>query len=210
MASKFVISAEELEKLLQPVLRQVPFIAMTAINNTLFHARKESLKQAERQGIAGGLAPYSKRALRYDKARKNYLQGTLYYAGNRTYMNTVLDGGTVRPKPGRKSIVAPVKGKVHLNKYGNLRKGKIKSLLNNPKYFQGTPPNNKNNQRAYGIWRERGRGKNKRLERVIYMNLQQRKARKTYRGDEFASRYVARNFKKHLAKATRRAIKTAR
>jgi len=206
---KTVISVEEIAKLYKPFQRQVPYIAMRAINDTLFEARKDALKYAER-GIAGGPTSWTKRALRYDKARKNWLQGTLYYAGNREYMNTILKGGVVKPKQGKRELVAPVPGKVHINKYGNLRKGKIKSLLNQPNYFRGEPPKKKGDLNARGIYREKGRGKNKKLERVVYLNLKQRTARRTYKGDTIAQKFVQRRIAANIRKAGRKAIKTMR
>lgn len=203
---KVLIEAHGLEKLLGPMLKQAPFVAQKAINDTLFDARKDQLRQMKTH-IDGGPTSWTKRGLRYDKAKKNFLQGTLYFHANRPYMKTIIEGGTVRPK--KEKLIAPVKSKVRLNKYGNLTKNKVKSLANKPNYFMGKPGGSRDDSK-YGLYKIKGRGKNKKIERIIYVNLKSRKQRQTYRGPDYAQRFMTKRLQFNIMRAAQRAIDTAR
>jgi hypothetical protein len=205
---KVLIEAHALEKLLGPMVKQAPFVAQKAINDTLFQARKDQL-QKMKTSIHLGATNWTKRGLRYDKAKKNYLQGTLYFHPNRPYMKTIIEGGVVRPKQGQERLVAPVKGKIRLTKYGNIGKGRVRSLANKPNYFVGKPGNSRDEDKS-GLYKIKGRGKNKKLERIAYINQKSRKQKKTYRGPEFAQTYIKKRLQRNIIRAARRAIDTAR
>ena len=204
---KVVIEAHKLENLIGPLVRQAPFIAMKAINDTLFDARQDQVNRQMKLHIAGGPVPWTKKALRYDKAKKNFLQGSLYFSGNRPYLKTIMKGGVVKPKKER--LVAPVLGKIRLTKQGNLTQNKIKTLKNNPRYFVGLPKRT-STPADYGLYRIKGRKKSARLERVAYINLRQRRQRPTYEADKLAVRYISRRIKRNIIRATAHAIRTSR
>lgn len=204
---KVVIEAHKLENLLGPLVRQAPFIAMKAINDTLFDARKDQIDNQMKKYIAGGPTPWTKRGLRYEKASKNYLQGTLYFDSSRPYMKTVVKGGVVKAKKER--LVAPVLGKIRLTKQGNLMKNKIQTLKENPRYFVGVPKKT-STPADYGLYRIKGRKKSAKLERVAYINLKQRRQRPTYEADKLAARYIERRLRWNITRAVARAAKTSR
>ncbi len=204
---KVLIDPHALENLLGPMFKQAAFVAQKAINDTLFQARKDTLHQMKTH-IDRGPTPWTKRSLRYSKASKNYLQGTLYFHYNRPYMKTIIDGGTVKAD-GSKFLVVPVKSKMKLTKQGNIRRGRVRALANKPNYFVGTPGDS-NDLNKRGLYRIKGRGKNKKLERITYQNKRERKARKTYDGPELAQRFIKRKLQGNILKAAKRAIATAR
>jgi hypothetical protein len=210
---EITIDAHGLEKLLGPMIKQTEFVAMKAINDTLFMARKDQMGKLK-QNIEGGPTAWTRRGLRYYKASKNELIGTLYFASGREYMKTIMDTGTVRAK--KKSLVAPVLGKIKLNKFGNIPatagRGKTLQLLkargkDKGNYFIGDQGKG---QDAYGLYKRTGRGKNKKATRIIYLNLSSRKQKKTYDGRGYAERFIARKFKANIMRAARRAALTAR
>jgi len=205
---KVLIEAHALEKLLGPFLKQAPFVAMKAINDTLFQARKDQL-QKMKTSIHLGATSWTKRGLRYDKATKNFLKGTLYFHGNRPYMKTIVEGGVIKPKQGQKRLVAPVQGKIRLTKQGNIGKSRVRSLANKPNYFLGTPGGSKDESKL-GLYKITGRGKNKKLERIVYTNLTNRPQKPTYRGPEFAQTFIQKRLQRNIIRAARRAIATAR
>ena len=204
---KVVIEAHKLENLIGPLVRQAPFIAMRAINDTLFDARQDQVNRQMKLHIAGGPVPWTKKALRYDKAKKNFLQGSLYFSGNRPSLKTIMKGGVVKPKKER--LVAPVLGKIRLTKQGNLTQNKIQTLKNNPRYFVGLPKRT-STPADYGLYRIKGRKKSARLERVAYINLRQRRQRPTYEADKLAVRYISRRIKRNIIRAAAHAIRTSR
>lgn len=201
------IDPHALENLMGKYLKQTAYVAQKAINDTLFHARKDQIKKMQ-QNIDGGATRWTVKSLRYDKAKKSSLQGTLYFSGDRKYMKTIMEGGTVTAK--KQVLVAPVKGKVRLNKYGNLTKNKIQALkANEDRYFVGKR-SERSSQKTYGLWKRVGRGKNEKIERVVYMNIGSRKARKTYKGREYAQTFIKKEFMRNVRHAFKRAIATAR
>lgn len=204
---KVLIDPHALENLLGPMVKQAAFVAQKAINDTLFQARKDTLHQMKTH-IDGGPTTWTKRSLRYKKASKNYLQGTLYFNYDRPYMKTIIDGGTVKANNSQ-YLVVPKKGKMNLTKQGNIRRGRVRALANKPNYFVGTPGNSKDMNKR-GLYKIKGRGKKKKLERMTYQNQTERKARTTYAGPELAERFIKRKLQGNILKAAKRAIATAR
>ncbi len=204
---KVLIDPHALENLLGPMTKQAPFVAQKAINDTLFQARKDQL-QKMKTSIDKGANSWTRRSLRYYKASKNFLKGTLYFDATRPYMKTIIDGGTVKPE-NSEFLVAPVKGRMKLNKFGNIRRGRVRALANKPNYFVGTPGGS-NDLKKRGLYKIKGRGKNKKLERMTYQNETQRPARTTYKGPEFAQEFIKKRLERNIIRAAKRAIATAR
>ena len=207
---KIEINENALVDLLGPFMKQVPFVASKSINDTLFGARKDQLQKMKTQ-IDGGPTAFTRRGLQYYKATKADPEGILYFAADRPYMRTIIEGGTVRPTVYRQNpkLVAPVKGRLRLTKQGNISKGRVRALKQKPNYFIGKPGSSKDDSK-YGLYKIKGRGKNKKLERIVYMNLKARQQRPTYRGRDFAIDYVNKKLQRNILRAARRAIETAR
>ena len=205
---KVELSIETLEDLLKPVMRQVPFIVSKSINDTLFGARKNQLKMMERD-IDGGPTRWTKNGLIYDKATKSNLSGSLYFKGDRPYMKKIIEGAKVYPHPGNRRLIAPVKDKIKVNKYGNLARDKIHQLEKKRNHFVGNPGGKKDSS-SYGVYKITGRGKSKKVTKVMHLNLTSREQRITYQGPAFAKKYIESNLRLNIIRAAKRAIQTAR
>ena len=160
---KVELSIETLEDLLKPILRQVPFVVSKSINDTLFGARKHQMEVMDKN-LAGGPTRWTRNSILYRKATRSYLQGELYFSERAPYMKTVIQGGTITPA--KKKLVAPVKGKVRLTKQGNLTKNKVQQLAIKKNHFVGLPGKS-TDQSKYGVYKKKGRGKNRKLERKM-------------------------------------------
>lgn len=200
------LNIETLEDLLKPIMRQVPFVVSRAINDTLFGARKNQMMTMNKN-LDGGPTRWTRNSLLYRKATRANLSGELYFSDRASYMKTVVHGGTITPN--KKKLVAPVKGKVTLTKQGNLTKNKVQKLASKNNHFVGLPGNSKD-QSKYGVYKKKGRGKNRKLERVVYINLTSRKQKKTYDGPRFAKKYIENHLQVNIIRAAKYAIKTSR
>lgn len=203
---KVVIEAHKLENLIGPLVRQAPFVAMKAINDTLFDARRDVVNNQMPKHIDKGPTSWTKRGVRYEKAKKNYLQGVLYIDTKRDYLKHPIKGKPLTAK--RNILVAPVMGRMRLTKQGNIGRKRIETLASKPNYFVGMP-SNRHSQQAYGLYKIVGRGKNKKLERHAYMNLKTRPQRKTYDAPGLTQGYVERVIKKNILRAARKAARTS-
>ena len=203
---KVELSVDTLEDLLKPIIRQVPFVVSKAINDTLFGARKNQMMTMNKN-LDGGPTRWTRNSLLYRKATRSNLRGELYFSDRAPYMKTVVEGGTITPA--KKKLVAPVKGKVQLTKQGNLTKNKVQKLAIKKNHFIGLPGKSKD-QSKYGVYKKKGRGKNRKLERVVYINLSSRKQKATYDGSRFAKRYIERHLQINIIRAAKRAVDTSR
>ena len=140
--------------------KQIPFAVSKALNATAFDAQK---------GLQKALSIYLDRptkftinAVRVKKSeKKKDLIAYVGFAGGggfkppknagalpSEYMSRLISGGTRRPK--KRAIAVPTSA-FKTNQYGNIARGKIKTLLGNPrKYFSGTPKGRGSD--AAGIW----------------------------------------------------------
>tara|TARA_R110000803_G_scaffold50796_1_gene105327 strand:- start:139 stop:756 length:618 start_codon:yes stop_codon:yes gene_type:complete len=203
---KVELNIETLEDLLKPIMRQVPFVVSKAINDTLFGARKNQMMTMNKT-LDGGPTRWTKSSLLYEKATRSNLSGELYFSERAPYMRTVVHGGTITPA--KKKLVAPVRGKVKLTKQGNLTKNKIQQLKAKRNHFVGLPGGSKD-QSKYGVYKKKGRGKNQKLERIVYINLSSRKQKATYDGPKFAKRYIENHLHVNLVRAAIKAVDTSR
>ena len=202
------LNVEALEGLLKPILRQVPFVVAKTINDTLFGARKNQLMMMNKH-IDGGPTRWTKSGLLYSKATRSKLSGEIYFKADRPYMRDIIEGGTVTPHKGNIRLIAPVKGNIKPNRYGNLARNKIDQLDKRRNYFVGLPGGNKN-QSSYGVYKITGRAKNKKLTKVIHLNKASREQKVTYEGPKFAKRYIENHLHVNLVRAAQRAVQTSR
>lgn len=101
--------------------KQIPFATALAITNTLHIARKDVVKQLEKD--IDRPVPWTKRGFRVIGAKKTLLTGKLFVLPSQNeYLFYQIEGGVRRPK-GQALALPPAKhasGDVRRNKYGNI------------------------------------------------------------------------------------------
>ena len=127
--------------------QQVPFATSKALNDVAFDARsavQKALPQRLDRPTKGLI-----NSVQVDKSKKKHLIARVGFAGKgfgktkwtdtpALIMARLITGGTRKPK-GR-AIIVPIVNNIKLNKFGNLPRTKIETLLAKPKrYFRGQP-----------------------------------------------------------------------
>lgn len=114
--------------------KQIPFATMLTLNDVAFMARKELRKQAEKK--FKNPIPFTLNGFQVVKAKKNNLTSIVFIESKRyEYMKFEIFGGTRMPKA--RAIVVPT-SKMAVNKYGNMPKNKIRTLLGKDNVFSKT------------------------------------------------------------------------
>lgn len=211
------LNQNALADLVSPQWRgQVPFALSHAINRTLKASRLEQQK-AMKKHIEGGPTRFTKSGIRAEYSSKRDLTGYLYYAADRPYMHTIVDGGTVVAK--RKKLSEPVN--VKLDKFGNIPTGRGKNKYTerakgDPKFFLGIP-RGRSGERFRGIWRRYGKGGlNKRgkargrIKLMVSWSRGQRYQNKSFPAYDVVQRHAPEYLRRQMAVSLRRAIRTAR
>ena len=197
--------------------KQIPFATANALNETAFDARKDVMKAMPK--YLDRPKPMTVKTVQVEKAhKKKGLVGKVGFPGKgfgRTkwaetpaeIMARQIAGGIRRPR--KKALAVPTKN-MKTNKYGNLPRNKINTLLGNKDaYFSGVPRGMQGDQNA-GIWqrmppnsrrKKRGSGKIRMVvawepkasytKRFPLKRLVEASVKKTFR----------RNFDSHLKKA---------
>ena len=105
--------------------KQIPFATSNALNDVAFMARKELRKQAGKK--FENPIPFTLNGFQVVKSKKSSLTSIVFVESKRyEYMKFEIYGGTRMPKA--RAIVVPT-SKMKVNKYGNMSKNKIKTLL---------------------------------------------------------------------------------
>jgi len=113
-------------------LRQIPFAAALALNDTAADVQKAWETQAERR--LDRPTPFTKRGVYVQRAKKGRLTATVGYRRIQvSYLRFQVQGGARRPA-GR-ALVIPVGQK--RNVYGNMPKGAVKRALAKKDVFSG-------------------------------------------------------------------------
>ena len=144
------IDTKKLERSLSKLERkQIPFAVSGAINKTLFGLKQEQAKQVARE--LDRPIPFTTKGFLFQKAGKRNLVGYLYIPENRyKYMKYQIKGGTRLPN----SRSIPIgTSNLKRNKYGNLPRKKITTLLSKPDTFSGEING------VAGIWQRPKRGR---------------------------------------------------
>ena len=174
-------------------MKQVAFATSVALNNTAFKVRA-----AEQSGMRRYLdrpTKWSQAGVRVKKSTKKYLVAAVFITEDRArYLRFQIEGGTEHfpqghPVPGRQA---------KLNQYGNLprRATKAKTAYN------------KQSGNMRGVWKNVGRGKNKRAQLIAhFVSSAQYTAR--YPFYEIAESVAKRRFPKEFEKAWLMAQRTA-
>ena len=194
--------------------KQIPFATSKALNDVAFDARKaiqEDLpKQLDRP--TKGLV----RSVIVVKSTKKNLVAMVGFAGRgfgktkwsespAEIMGRLITGGA--RKPTGKAILVPVAKNVKLNKFGNLPRTKIKTMLSKSKrYFSGTPKG-----RGPGVYeRVKKRGKQGQLKMIASW-----KQSTSYNAGSFnlvrvVQKTVAKKYKTRFNEALANALRTAK
>ena len=122
--------------------KQIPFATSVAINDTAFGLQKQIKRQMPQK--LDRPTPWTVSGVLVRKSKKTDLEAFVYMAGARglpkesadrnQYIKYQVNGGTRHPK--KTKIPVPTKN-LKLNKYGNMPKGKVKSLLAKRDVFVG-------------------------------------------------------------------------
>ena len=114
--------------------KQIPFAAMLTLNDVAFMARKELRKQAEKK--FENPIPFTLNGFQVVRSKLTQLTSIVFIESKRyEYMKFEVFGGTRMPKA--RAIVVPT-SKMEVNKYGNMTKNKIKTLLGKDNVFSKT------------------------------------------------------------------------
>jgi len=176
--------------------KQIPFATALALNDAAFGARKELRKQAEKK--FENPTPFTLNGFQVVKAKKKELTSIIYVESKRyKYMKFQIFGGTRMPE--RKAIVVPT-SRMPLNKYGNMTKNKIKTILAKPNVVSTTI-----NGRP-GIFQTDRKVRTKRL--VSYKDSVTYKPRFNF--EKIVKGYVGNTFNRHMEKRLNAALATAR
>ena len=191
--------------------RQIPFVTSRALNSSAFDARSTVQKALPK--FLDRPSPFTIKGVQVGKSSKKKLIAAVGFASKTfgklpagtgippaEYMKRLIKGGT--RKPFHKYIAIPAT-KRDQNKYGSLKRGQVRRLLDNKaKYFGGVPKGNEN--WGFGIWERTGKGGRKSIrKRVIFVD--QTKYEKIFP----LKRIVTRSFKKTFSKNFQRAFKDA-
>lgn len=190
-------NVKEVTKDLNKIQRkQIPFATALALNDAAFGSRKALRKQAEKK--LENPTPFTLNGFQVVKAKKKELTSIIYVESKRyKYMKFQIFGGTRMPE--RKAIVVPT-SRMPLNKYGNMTKNKIKTILAKPNVVSTTI-----NGRP-GIFQTDRKGRTKRL--VSYKDSVTYKPRFNF--EKIVKGYVGNTFNRHMEKRLNAALATAR
>ena len=188
--------------------KQIPFATAKALTQTAFDVKRTLQNALPRRldrptkGIINSVQV--DKATKYDVTARVGFAGlgfgkTAWKESPAKIMRRHIKGGTRYPN--KRAIAVPVKQRT--NKYGNLPRNKISTLLaNTTKYFSGTPKGMSN----AGIYERQ----KKKLKMLIAWE-----PKATYQGGRFPFKSivklgVAKNYRKRFEKALQNALDTAR
>lgn len=177
--------------------RQIPFATSQAINNLAFGLRAE--EQRMMKVALDRPTPFSVRGVRYTKSNKRNLTAVVYLTEIvDDYLKYQIHGGS---RPAKRGRVLPAIG-TKTNSYGNLPRGKSKTLRKKANVFSGKPKG-----KPAGIWQKMKSG---RIKPLLIYEKGSMTYKKRFPWFKIGRKYVRANFDREFIKAMNRAIKTAR
>jgi len=200
--------------------KQVPYATHLAMNSWL-KSTNRFLKDKIDNYLEGGAENYTKNGFRYQRSKgKRDLRGNLHVSLqhnkpylDRFYLKNIIEGGKiVPPRPDRRKLMQPIKGRIKLNPKGNLKKNDFNKLRGqDKKYFYGIPKG-KEGERYRGLWQRLGRSKKnpggKRIKMIIALGKESRRTRQLFPAANLSKAEFDRNFWRHWTIAYRQAIRT--
>jgi len=202
--------------------KQVPYATHLAMNSWMFSTNK-FLKNKIDNYLEGGAERYTKSGFRVERSKnKRDLRGNLYVSLqhnepylDRYYLKNIIEGGKILPpRPDRRKLMQPVKGRVKLNQKGNLTRNKYNALRGqDKKYFYGIPKG-KEGERYRGLWQRLGRSKKnpggKQIKMIIALGKESRRTRQLFPAATLSKAEFNRNFWRHWVIQYRKAIRSAK
>lgn len=201
---------------------QIPFAISKTMNDSLYATRREVIRYMDSGIIEGGATRFTKQGMLWQKSYKNRLAVMLWFADNRSYMGTLMEGG-VKEKGGRK-LAEPAKGNFKkLNRYGNFPRNYIKNLMTQAnvarkaQWSKTYGPKKSRTQvgakgiqlgaskgGTYGLWQWK-KGKPTLL---VYMGRTSYQQRKTFDGRTVAQDYFAMDFNRNYSETFGKAVES--
>ena len=216
MQISVVANTKQLTKHLNRIQRkQIPFATSKALNDVAFDCRsfiQKSLPRRLDRPTKGIIS-----SVQVEKSKKKNLVATVGFAGlgfrstkwsesPAEIMRRHIKGGTRTPQG--KAIPVPIARNLKLNKFGNMPRTKIKTLLAKPdKYFSGQPKG-----RDAGIYERIKRTKRKPGKLKMLISWE---PRTQYQGGRFPLRKIVelavkKKYRKRFDAALNNALRTAR
>lgn len=136
--------------------KQIPYAAMNTLNTVAFGVRDEEVKALDKH--LDRPTPFTKRGYEVVKASRGRLIASVRARQiQAAYLKYQVEGGSRGPK--RQAIVLP--RAIGVNAYGNMPKGRVKSVLAQKTVFSGKVKG------IGGIWRRVGGKKNPGLKLLV-------------------------------------------
>ncbi len=190
--------------------KQIPFATARAITQTLNVAKKDVLKQLDKD--IDRPVPFTRRGFRVDGANKQTLTGRLFILPKQhEYLRFQIFGGVRKPK-GVALALRPAKpgpGRIRLNRFGNIPPGQMARAQLAKGAFSATIGG------VAGIWKAPTKTKSGKLRKGSRMQLllayeRQAVYRPRYRFFERGQNSIRVNWPRIFEKSFRDAIRTAR
>lgn len=177
--------------------KQVPFATSQAINQVAYGLR--GWEMAQMPAFLDRPTPFTLKGVRYTKSNKRNLTAFVYLTEPvDKYMKYQINGGNRLAKRGR---VLPAIG-TKTNAYGNLPRGKSKTLMSKANVFSGAPKG-----KPGGIWQKMRSG---RIKPILIYEKGVLTYKKRFDWYGIGKKYIRQNIDRELIKAMNKAIKTAR
>lgn len=192
---EFKNEISKMNRLIRTFGKQATFATAVALTKTA-----KRIKIEEEQGLTNKLnkpTPFTRRGFYIRSARKTNLVSVVGIKDIQVkYLDIQIDGGIVKPK--KRALLAPAN--IRLNKYGNVPRKRIKTLLSRSDVFSGTIKG------VPGIWQ---RTRNKGVKLLVRYE-DQIKYKKRFPFYKIAQDEASRALNFEFKRAFRRARATAR
>ena len=199
-------------KLTAMAKKQLPFATANALNSVAFKARAEEQRQMPKK--LDRPTKFTVNAIQVKKAKKrDHLAIVKVEEKRAPYLHYQIKGGTRQPKG--KAIPVPYEAHMKLNKFGNMTKSKVASLLAKKSKpgaggtFTGKPKGAKHPSTIGGIYQRGGRKGRGSFKMLIHWEPKaQYRARFPFY--KIGEGIIRRTFRRELDKALNKAMASAR
>jgi len=208
---KVKVHTKQVKRFLRKVQKkQIPFATARAITQTLNIAKKDVLKQLDKD--IRNPVPFTRRGFRVDGANKHTLTGRLFIMPKQNqYLQWSIFGGVRLPR-GVALTMRPAKpgpGRIRLNRFGNIPKGQMAKAQLARGAFSATING------VAGIWKAPTKTKSGKVRKGSKFQLllayeRQAVYRPRYRFFERGQNSIRVNWPRVFEKSFRDAIRTAR